>query len=116
MRFNHTEESLHFIGPPNPFFRLCTILLRNTIQVHLRPNHTLSGSEEALQDDHILGVKTDCVPESFLDRILSILEHKLIQLSLIWKHVKLHILKVTIGKSQTFVDFCQVILSSTKNV
>src|SRR6056300_1902867 len=54
--------------------------------------------------------------EHIFNRILGIFENKFIKLSLIWEHIKFNIFKVTWGKFQSTVDFCQVILGTTKNV
>src|SRR6056300_793224 len=95
MTLNHLKKGFHLLGSPNPLLCLCPSLLRDTIEVHLWPNHRLSCTEEALQDNHILGVETLRVSECVSDRILRLKEHEFIQLLLIRVHVQFHILEVT---------------------
>src|SRR5210317_882250 len=104
MTLNHCEKGLHLFGTSHPLLRLCPSLFRNPVKVHLWPNHRLSRTEKAFQDNHILGIQTLSVSERVLDRILCLKEHKFIQLLLVWVHIKFHILEVTGGKTKTFTD------------
>ena len=113
---NHLEEGLHLMGTPNPLLRLGLVLLRNPIQVHLGPNHTLPRPEKALQNYHVLVVETGRRLKGVLDRILGLLEDKLVHPPLVWVHIQFHILKVARRQTKTFVDLGQVILRATENV
>src|SRR6056300_1413456 len=113
---NHTEEGLHLVGVTHPFLRLCLVLLRDTIEVHLSPNHHLTRTKKAFQDDHIFCIEALCISESYTNRVLCLKEHNLVELLLIWKHFQLNILKVAWRKAKALIDFGQVFLGASKDI
>src|SRR6056300_80261 len=95
MRLDHLEKSFHLLRPTNPFLCLCLILFGNTIKIHLWPNHGLSSTKKTFQNNHILGVDADGIPECITNSILCLEKDNLIELLLIWVHIQFDILKMT---------------------